>query len=210
MRHFILTILSLLLCIYATGESQQNNVKEAFDAKLAEYSTKNKTIECDFIHTRHLQKLTRDVTMRGKFYYNNTGEMALRYTEPKGNLILVKNGVFSMITAGKTTTAQGSSNPMLEQITNMIKACMTGDISQLGRGWNTNYTAENGKYTIELIPQDSRTKKYLAKIILLFNGTDMSLEKMIMQEKGENYSQYEFTHKLFNKAIDASKFELDN
>ncbi len=206
MRLFFI-ILSIMSCAAVYGQ-EQNSIRERFNDGLAEYSSRNKTIECDFIHIKHLVKLTGDVKMYGKFYYNNNGAMALRYSRPEGDAIIIKEGNFSIITAGKAATAQGGSNPMLKQITQMMKACMTGDVSQLGKGWETNYSYEKGKYIIELVPQDKRSKKYISGITLIFDGKDMSLEKLLMRETSGNYSLYEFSGKIFNRETDPSKFRI--
>ena len=42
------------------------------------------------------------------------------------------------------TQTATSANPMLQQVALMIRASMTGDLSQFGQGWQIGYTEKEG------------------------------------------------------------------
>ena len=167
--------------LFNIGISQDSNsIKSEFNSKLTKYSSDNKTIISNFELIKNIKQLKEPVKSYGTFFYDNNGAMALIYSNPPGDKIRLKDNTCYIVVGGKLNTANGTNNPMLEQITQVMNACMRGEVSELGRGWESTYSVNNDDYVIELIPIDKRTNKYLSSIILNFDKTNLSLNNMII------------------------------
>lgn len=198
----------LLFSVNAQAGNSSAQIKDDFTKKLLEISHINKTITSQFELIREIKQLDKPVKSVGSFYYDSNGYMALIYSVPAGDKIILKDDIFHIITAGKLNSSKGKSNPMLEQISQMMNACMKGDITQLGKGWLSEYSIVDGNYVINLIPQDKRTQKYLTSIVLVFDPSNLSLNNMTINEAQGNKSIYTFVNKKFNSIIPKSNFEL--
>ncbi len=207
MIRFIPTLI-LSLGLFAAN-AQQSTTEQEFNRQLEAVSSRNKTIKCDFKQTKKVKNIKQPMVSTGKFYYDNSGSMALVYDQPQGDKIIMGGDRFTIISMGRKAVNEASSNPMLSQVSNMMRACMTGDVSRLGRGWNSAVSDTGKNYEVTLTPSDRRIQKYLAHMVLLFNKSDMSLDSLLMEESSGGYTLYEFSGKQFNKTLDSAVFNVD-
>ncbi len=198
-------ILIFILSTFTTLASAQTI--NSFESKIESFSSQNKTIKCDFVQTKKVKKVKDIITSQGEFFYDNSGLMALIYSEPKGDKVVINGANFKVVTAGKTIEGASKENPMMEQICNMLQASMSGDVTKLGRGWQTTITDNTVQYEVVLKPLDRRTKKYIESLVMVFRKSDMTLDELRMNDSMGGYTLYEFQNKVINGVIDPVKFE---
>lgn len=202
----IFFVFTNLVCM---ANQPSNELKLEFESKFETYSKLIKSIKCDFSQEKSMVMLENSVAMSGDFYYDSRGDICLDYMKPIGNKIIFTGEKFMMLNSGKKTVAKLSSNPMLRQLSQMLIACMTGDVSKFKSGWDIDYTLVSGEYILTLTPINSRVRRMVSNIVLHFVETDMSLSQMKMVEQNGNTSAYKFFNKVVNGEINASYFELN-
>ena len=136
----LLFIPALLL----SGLTARAGLPASFKERLAEASRENRTIQCDFTQRKQVRRMKNEIELKGRFYYDNSLAMALDYTVPEGDKVIIRNDRIILKTAGQVTQTATSANPMLQQVALMIRASMTGDLSQFGQGWQIGYTEKEG------------------------------------------------------------------
>ena len=137
----LLFIPALLL----SGLTARAGLPASFKERLAEASRENRTIQCDFTQRKQVRRMNNEIELKGRFYYDNSLAMALDYTVPEGDKVIIRNDRIILKTAGQVTQTATSANPMLQQVALMIRASMTGDLSQFGQGWQICYTEKEGR-----------------------------------------------------------------
>ena len=175
----------------------QGQLPDSFRERLAQASRDNKTIQCDFTQHRQVRRMKGD---------DNTKAMALEYTVPAGDKVIIRDDRIILRTAGQVTETATSANPMLQQVALMIRASMTGDLSQFGEGWQIGYDETEGAGTVRMVPLSRRARKYIDSITLRFDLENMTLDRMELNETEGGHSVYEFRDKRFNLAVDPAKF----
>ena len=150
--------------------------------------------------------MKNEIELKGRFYYDNSLAMALDYTVPEGDKVIIRNDRIILKTAGQVTQTATSANPMLQQVALMIRASMTGDLSQFGEGWQIGYDETEGAGTVRMVPLSRRARKYIDSITLRFDLENMTLDRMELNETEGGHSVYEFRDKRFNLAVDPAKF----
>lgn len=202
---------NLLIVIYVFFSvamfAEQNTTEQKFRQKLESVSGKNETIVCNFTQTKKVKNVKQTAHSNGQFFYDNSGRMALIYTVPKGDKIIMTGNDFMILASGKKIKANASSNPVMAQISYMMQACMFGDVAKLGRGWVINVDESQAVYTVKLVPSDSRIKKYVSSLSMIFDKDTMTLNELRMDETSGGYTQYNFMDKKLNQKIDKSVFE---
>ena len=136
----LLFIPALLL----SGLTARAGLPASFKERLAEASRENRTIQCDFTQRKQVRRMKNEIELKGRFYYDNSLAMALDYTVPEGDKVIIRNDRIILKTAGQVTQTATSANPMLQQVALMIRASMTGDLSQFGQGWQIGYLRPHG------------------------------------------------------------------
>ena len=150
--------------------------------------------------------MKNEIELKGRFYYDNSLAMALDYTVPEGDKVIIRNDRIILKTAGQVTQTATSANPMLQQVALMIRASMTGDLSQFGEGWQIGYTEKEGVGEVKMVPESKRARKYIDSITLCFDLRDMTLDRMELCETEGGHSVYEFRNKRFNLPVDPARF----
>ena len=173
----LLIPLALLSALTAQGQ-----LPDSFRERLAQASRENKTIQCDFTQHRQVRRMKGEIELKGR-----------------DDRIILR-------TAGQVTETATSANPMLQQVALMIRASMTGDLSQFGEGWQIGYDETEGAGTVRMVPLSRRARKYIDSITLRFDLENMTLDRMELNETEGGHSVYEFRDKRFNLAVDPAKF----
>ena len=194
-----------ILSIFTTFASAQT--LDSFERKIESFSSQNKTIKCNFVQTKKVEKVKDIIISQGEFFYDNSGLMSLIYNDPKGDKVVINGDKFKVVTDGKTIEGASKENPIMEQICNMLQASMSGDVIKLGRRWQTTITDNMVQYEVVLKPLDRRTKKYIESLVMVFCKTDMTLDELCMNDSMGGYTLYEFQNKIINGTIDPIKFE---
>lgn len=196
-------VISLLLLSAATARA---GLPESFKERLAAASQKNRTIQCDFSQRKQVRRMKNEIELKGRFYYDNARAMALDYSIPAGDKVIIRNDRIVLKTAGQVTETATSANPMLQQVALMIRASMTGDLTQFGEGWQIDYAEQEGTATVRMEPRSKRARKYIEAITLGFDLGTMTLDRMELTETGGGGSVYEFRNKRFNLPVDPARF----
>jgi outer membrane lipoprotein-sorting protein len=109
---------------------------------------------------------------------------------------------------GKTSVANLGGNPMMSQVKTLLQACMTGDLSSLSQTCSLEYKESPEEYLVLVHPESETFKAYVSSMEIYFDRKDFSVSRLVMHEKGSDYTQYDFTSKKFNTKIDEKIFSL--
>lgn len=206
----IITLAMLLATLSAWGQNYGTKIdpNDGFSDKLKKASATTRTITCGFEQTKHMSVLEKPAVSKGRFYYRPQQDICLEYSSPQGNMIVMSGGKLKIVNAGKSMIVDNQANPMMRQLSDMLTACMTGDIEMFGWEAVTEYFESAGLYTVVITPSNRRVKAYLKQIILSFDKRDMTLSAMRMSENDTDYTIYEFRDKILNGAIPEDKFKI--
>ena len=86
------------------------------------------------------------------------------------------------------------SNKMMNQMQDMLTACMVGDLSNMSPGYALEYFEDTHYYLIQIKPVSKAIQAYINKLRL--------------SETATNYTEYEFSDKKFNSLNDEAKFTI--
>lgn len=201
-----LIIAALLLSVCAVASAQENDAKQAFESELVAKNAQVNSIRCRFTQTRALAVLAKPVKKAGTFYFLAPDNMLLRFDD--GDYIKMTREWFEMNTAGKAAATKVASNPMLKSLNSILSACVAGDFETVSRGFAVAYEQSAKEWRVTLAPQRGKAAAKLARIVIVFDRADMSLNLLKMEEKSGDYTEYAFADKLFNVPIDAQIFNV--
>jgi Outer membrane lipoprotein-sorting protein len=210
MRNLLATIILVMLASFSFAQNYGSKMEDTknFNDRLKQASERTESIICDFDQVKYMSVLASGSKSKGHFYYKKAQNICLEYTNPSGNMIVMNSSKFKMVNGGKTTVLGLKSNPMMRQLSAMLSACMTGNLSLFGKDAKTEYYESNSHYTVILNPTNSRVKSHLKQVILQFDKRDMTLSTMKMVENETDYTLYEFKDKRINTGVEDSKFKI--
>lgn len=209
MRAILITLLITLgiSCVHAQTMNKLIQTRE-FESRLAKEAQTIQSIESDFTQVKYLDILDEKVTSKGKFYYQKSGKICMEYAQPVNYLIVINDSRLKIVADGKKSTMSLSANKMMNQMQDMLTACMVGDLSNMSPGYALEYFEDAHYYLIQIKPVSKAIQAYINQIQIYLDKKDMSVHKLRLSETATNYTEYEFSDKKFNSLKDEAKFTI--
>lgn len=209
MRAILITLLITLgiSCAHAQTMNKLIQTRE-FESRLAKEAQTIQSIESDFTQVKYLDILDEKVTSKGKFYYQRSGKICMEYAQPVNYLIVINDSRLKIVADGKKSTMSLSANKMMNQMQDMLTACMIGDLSKMSSDYKLEYFENARQYMVKIKPVNKAIQAYISGIEIYLDKKDMSVCKLRLSETASNYTEYEFYNKSFNTLKDETKFSI--
>lgn len=203
----------LLLSIFSIAAARAQAMKELahlqeFESRLAKEAQTVQSIESDFTQVKYLDVFDEKVTSKGKFYYQKSNKICMEYFHPMDYLIVINGSKLKVVSDGKKSIMNLSSNKMMNQMQDMLTACMIGDLSKMSSSYQLTYFEDSRYYLVKIKPTNKAVQAYIAGIEIYLDKKDMSVHKLRLSETATNYTEYEFYNKKFNSLKNEDKFSV--
>lgn len=209
MKHLLTLLIFTTSALAAAAQVSDIADMQQFESRLKATSDKLSSIECDFVQVKHLDMFDEDVTSNGRFYYLKNNKISLDYSQPLSYLIVINGGRLKIVADGKKSVMQLNTNKMMNEMQDMITACMVGDLNRMNNSYNLKYQEDNSEYIIGITPRSRQVKEYISAIEIRLSKADMSVDQLRMYENEADYTDYKFSNKRFNQLKDESRFAID-
>ncbi len=205
-RIFALILTAVLVCMGASA--QQTEIRKA--AK--RYKTAN-TLTTRVTQTRHNAALTKDVVTEGNFYYKKSNGESMVFKKT-GEMLLASGDNFTMVKNGKQHVAKANGkgdNPF-----EVLRDVFSNLISDEGNSKLTNMAdvklkTQGNTCTLTITPNvtDAKAKRKMmyTSCIATIDLKAGELRSLRINEKGENYTQYDFSNYVFNADVSSNVFD---
>ncbi|MCD7899703.1 MAG: outer membrane lipoprotein carrier protein LolA [Bacteroides sp.] len=174
--------------------------------KIKQGNLKYNTMTANFKHTQHLSFLGEDMFSEGKLYYSKPEKLAMRYTDPEGEMMAINGDKFVMVSMGNRREISGKSNPKMQGMKTILSACMQGDVMQMGAS-KISCKETSRHYVVNATIDTEANKSGITEVILNYDKNDFSLAMLKTMEEDDNYTIYELTQKKFNQPIAENQFQ---
>ena len=209
MKHLLTLLIFTTSALAAAAQVSDIADMQQFESRLKATSDKLTSIECDFVQVKHLDMFDEDVTSKGRFYYLKNNKISLDYSQPLSYLIVINDSRLKIVADGKKSVMQLNTNKMMNEMQDMITACMVGDLNRMNNSYNLKYQEDNSEYIIGITPRSRQVKEYISAIEIRLSKADMSVDQLRMYENEADYTDYKFSNERFNQLKDESRFAID-
>lgn len=206
MKTITLYFLPLLFATICHAQMRPMSNLDEFNKRLATEAQTLQSIESEFIQQKYLDIFDEKVTSKGKFYYKKENKICLEYSKPLDYLIVINNARLKIVSDGKKSIMNLSSNKMMAQMQDMLTACMVGDLSKLSSNYQLSYFEDGKYYLVKIKPTSKAIQAYIAEMEIHLDKKDMSVYRLRLSETATNYTEYEFLNKKFNSLTDEKVF----
>ena len=189
MKKLIALLLVLLPCLALTAQ-------EADIRRLAEHYADVQTLSATVTRTRHNVLLARDEVTRGHFFLKKPGKMCLSFDDNK-DMLLMESGTFTLVEQGRRTVAKGRNGQVLGALGSVLRG-LFADGSYVPDEAATVTVEQSGNrciLTVTPLLKNAKEKRRLmfTSFVLTLDNASGRLLSLRMNERGENYTQYDLT-----------------
>lgn len=209
MKVLIILFYSLCMVHAALGQPwQKMESREVFNRRLNEAAANIHSIACDFIQEKYLDVFAEKILSKGKFYFRKESKIALCYTQPLDYLIVINGQKLKIVSEGKVNVVDVSSNKMMDGMSRLLAACMTGNLNLLQEGYQMEFFEDPAYYLVRIRPQQKVLQSYMREMALWFDKKDMAVVRLRLSENESDYTEYQFSNRQFNTLHDDEKFAI--
>jgi hypothetical protein len=195
MRHILLSLLLLALPLSLCAQSK--DYKQA----IAKYQNAQ-TVTATATRRRHKSAVAQDETAQGQFTIKQSQRKVNISVNGGKDQLDMQGDAFTMTVGGKAHKTSSKTNPQFATFQAVLENIMTGgqtaDISQ-----RTDVSLEKaGTDIILTITPEATTKKakrrmMFTSFVITLDSKTSEIKSLRMNEKGQNYTQYDFTNYRF-------------
>lgn len=203
----IAVLLSALFAVAVSVNAAE--MSEKTKAVLAEIEKANQsltTITSPVTETRTMPN-GKVFVSTGNFYFSNPDKLAIRYTKPEGDyLVLNPKEVAQKKKQGKTFKLS-MNNERMQELSQTLLWCISGKLLGLAEANDAKVTTSeaNGQINITCDVLGKNAKDF-KKIELSYDKATKRIKSMAMTDKGNIVTKYTMDNPQFGTKIDASVF----
>lgn len=201
----LLALVSACTVIYAQTKLSAAEIT-AFTSRVAAESKKVKTLQADFVQTKKMDFLNKDIVSAGKMALQAPNLLSWRYSKPYSYSVVFKNSKIYIDNQGKKSAVDAKSKNF-EKINKLIAGSANGNLFN-DPEFNVQYLKNRGFTVARFTPKSSQLLKYIRQVDLYFADNQSSVSQVRMLEASGDTTQIVFKNIKINAALPASAFTL--
>jgi len=202
-------IFIFLLTLIAFSVFSQTELKkpEEWISKISAETSKIETLKSEFQQKKVLSFLNNPIESTGTFWFKQENQIRWEYKTPYPYLIIMKNGVLTIVDEGQESTTDLSSNVMFEQLSSLIAGSIQGSLLNEDEKYKKEFFENEKAVIVRFKPLNEQLLSYLKYIEIHFSKESLQVDELIMMEPGDDFTQIQFINQEINVNIEEGIFE---
>ncbi len=158
----------------------------------------HKSIECDFVQTRHSELLSGDAVSTGRMYYSAPDQLKWEYLSPNRTAFVINGSAVTVLKADGTPLEDPGANKMYKGIARFLMGCIEGKLLSDTKNFAISVEQTRNGWQAALTPLRGEVRQMFSRIDIYFDEPSQSIVKVVMYEKNGGSTQVD----MFNIKID--------
>lgn len=203
-------LIQLVLLFSGFAFSQGTKMTDAeikiFTEKISSESKKIQTLQSDFVQTKKMDFLDKDIVTSGKMVLKSPNQLSWKYTKPYQYSVIFKDNKIFINDQGKKSSVDAKSK-MFEKINKLIAGTANGNIFG-DPEFVVRYFKNSENTVARFIPKSAQLLKYIKQIDLQFNDNQTTVSQVTMLEASGDTTTISFKNTKTNASVSADAFSL--
>lgn len=204
-------IFSLLLVVLVSSVSLFAQDAEMMQRAMERYKNMN-SLTADVTQTKHNSMVAKDLVSKGNFYFKKPNKMCMTFNNG-ADMMLMNGDTFSIVKDGVKNTANGGGNEQLQALKTILKNFSAGqdsdiDLSDIA---DVDMTKKGNLMVMTVTPiitdPKAKRKMMFTSFVVTIDQKAGELKSLRMNEKGQNYTQYDFSNFKLNAPVSDGVFK---
>lgn len=202
----ILCIVCWLLGMTAVQAQQVNEAQVR--QRISQVASKMKTMQCDFVQTKHVKMLNDKMVSKGKMYYKQANKLRWEYTSPYTYTFLLNDTKVQLKNSQRSSVIDVKQNKVFREIARIMMNSVVGKNLSDEKDFRVSMTESPTEWIATLLPVRKEMKQMFQKIILHFNKQRSMVNEVDLLEKNGDKTIITLLNVKVNQAIDESYWAL--
>jgi outer membrane lipoprotein carrier protein len=168
-----------------------------------------KSMQCDFVQTKHIKLLNEDMVSKGKMYYQQSNRLRWEYVSPytytfilNGSKVLLKNNK-------RNDVIDVNQNKMFKEIARIMMNSVVGTCLSDEKDFKASMSQNATEWIATLQPMRKDMRQMMQYIVLHFSKEKAMVSKVELIEKKGDKTVIELKNFRTNAAIPANTFSVN-
>lgn len=207
MKKLLFSLTLMLAC--ASAAFAQSGADAKVIMQINAVASRMKTMQCDFVQTKHMKMLNDKMVSRGKMYYQQSDKLRWEYISPY-TYTFVLNGSKVLLGKGKRSDVINvNQSKFFKEIARIMMNSVIGKCLTDKKDFRTSIATAQGEWIATLVPQRKEMKQMFQKIVLHFNKQRMMVSTVELVEKKGDRTVIQLTNVKTNSQINAKVFSVN-
>lgn len=200
---FLILILSHIIPL-----SAQQLTEEQIKQKVNQTASAMKTMQCDFVQTKHLKMLNNDFVSHGKMYYQQSNKLRWEYTSPYSYTFILNNDQVLLKNKQRNDLIDIKQNKLFREIVRIMMSSVVGNCLADDKNYKVSIATIGNKWVATLLPQRKDMKQMFQKLVLHFNAKKSVVNTVELYDKNGEKTIIELKNIRINETIHPHMFVI--
>jgi outer membrane lipoprotein carrier protein len=196
----------LLITATLTLSAQQS--EQQIKKEIGQFAASMKTLQCDFVQTKHLKMLNDKMVSRGKMYYSQSNRLRWEYVTPYTYTFILNNDKVLLKNKKRSDVIDVRQNKVFREIARMMMNSVVGDCLNDSKSFKNSISDRGGEWIATLVPLRKEMKQLFQTIFLHFNKKQGVVTSVEMVEKNGDRTIIELKNIKKNETIANNIFDF--
>jgi len=192
---------SLLTSIAQQGDAQIRQ-------KISQAAATMKTMQCDFVQTKHLKMLNEEMVSKGRMYYQQSHCLRWEYTSPYTYTFIINHDKVLLKNQQRHDVIDVNQNKFFKEIANIMMNSVVGNCLNDDKSFKSSISVSGQKWVATLSPQRRDMKQMFREIILHFSQREAMVTQVELIEKNGDKTTIELKNMRTNETISPDMFTV--
>ena len=200
---FLILILSHIIPL-----SAQQLTEEQIKQKVNQTASAMKTMQCDFVQTKHLKMLNNDFVSHGKMYYQQSNKLRWEYTSPYSYTFILNNDQVLLKNKQRNDLIDVKQNKLFREIVRIMMSSVVGNCLADDKNYKVSIATIGNEWVATLLPQRKDMKQMFQKLVLHFNAKKSVVNTVELYDKNGEKTIIELKNIRTNETITSHMFVI--
>lgn len=200
---FLILILSHIIPL-----SAQQLTEEQIKQKVNQTASAMKTMQCDFVQTKHLKMLNNDFVSHGKMYYQQSNKLRWEYTSPYSYTFILNNDQVLLKNKQRNDLIDVKQNKLFREIVRIMMSSVVGNCLADDKNYKVSVAAIGNEWVATLLPQRKDMKQMFQKLVLHFHAKKSVVNTVELFDKNGEKTIIELKNIRINETIHPHMFVI--
>jgi outer membrane lipoprotein carrier protein len=181
-------------------------VDEKVKTAISQAARNLKTMQCDFVQTKHLKLLKNDLVSKGKMYYQPNDKLRWEYITPYSYTFILNGDKVLLKNKKRSDVIDVNQNKLFREIARIMMNSVVGSCLSDDKSFKTSLSVSGTEWIATMTPLRKEMKQMFQKIILHFSKEKSTVTQVELIEKNGDTTHIELKNIVVNEAIGAKMF----
>ena len=203
-----LLIFMLSLCLVSVSAIAQRINEAAVKSQINAAAAKLRTMQCDFVQTKHMRMLNDKMVSRGRMYYVQPNKLRWEYISPYTYTFVLNNSQVMMSRGKKNQVIDVNQSKVFKEITRIMMNSVVGKCLNYGKDFKTSIAGTSTEWIATLVPLKKNMKQMFQTIKIHFNKQRSMVSVVELLERNGDRTVIELRNVRSNQSINGSLFTI--